>query len=287
MLSGLLLSLWSCQNNASDADAFGNFEAEEALISAEVSGRLVKFNIDEGQILALNQSVGKIDTADLYLKKLQLQSQIQATQANFDQIEAQLEVQKQQLSNVEVTRNRTRKLLDEQAATQKQYDEVEGQYQLSQKQIRSVESQKTALHLQIQSMYEQLRQIELNLHKCYLPNPVEGTVLNTFAQQGEISTPGKVLYSIADLRYLKLKAYVSGNQLSRCVLGKKVQVSIDQAEGALKTMEGEIIWISPTAEFTPKTIQTREERVNLVYAFKVRVKNDGSLKIGMPAEVRF
>jgi HlyD family secretion protein len=281
------ISLISCQPKVEKSDAYGNFEADKTIISSEVAGRILKLDLHEGDILSKGQVVGQIDSMDLYLKKMQMHAQISASRANFDQIDAQMEVQKQQIENITINRNRVKLLLEQSAATPKQWDEVDGQFQLAQKQLVSIASQKAALEQQISAMSEQLKQIELSLSKCTLYNPVQGSVLNKLSREGELASPGKTLYSLADLSNLNLKAYLSGDQLSKVKIGQKVKVLIDGSDNQIQSLEGQIVWISESAEFTPKTIQTREERVNLVYAFKVRVSNDGRLKIGMPAEIVF
>lgn len=280
-------SLFGCTNSQPNSDAYGNFEADKTLISAEVTGKIMQLNIEEGDLLIQGQIVGQIDSLDLHLKKEQMNAQILSVKANFEQINAQLEVQQQQLENIEINKLRTENLKKEGAATQKQLDDVQGQYELAKKQIIAINSQRNALNQQIKSLQEQKKQIELNMQKCTLTNPVNGSVLNKYAMTGEMAMAGKALYAVADLSSLKLKAYISGQQLSEIKLGQQVKVLIDAPGGKMERLSGSIIWISETAEFTPKTIQTREDRVNLVYAFKVKVQNDGRLKIGMPGEVVF
>jgi HlyD family secretion protein len=285
LLSAALLQ--GCNNSQDVSDAYGNFEADKTLISAEVTGRILQLNIEEGDLLSAGQIVGQIDSLDLHLKKQQMEAQILALKANFEQINAQLEVQQQQLENIEIAKERTENLKKEGAATQKQVDDVQGQYELAKKQLIAINSQRHALTQQINALREQKKQIELNLQKSTLSNPVDGSVLNKYAMTGEMAMVGRALYAVADLSSLKLKAYISGQQLSQIKLGQQVKVLIDAPGGKLESLIGSIVWVSETAEFTPRTIQTREDRVNLVYAFKVKVQNDGRLKIGMPGEVVF
>jgi HlyD family secretion protein len=207
--------------------------------------------------------------------------------ANFGELNAQLQLQLQQLENVEVNKKRIETLLLQNAATQQQFDDITGQYKVAKKQIIATESKKNTITQQVEILKEQQKQIELNISKCTIKNPIAGSVLSKLSMKGENTTPGKPLYSIADLSFLKLKAYISGNKLSSVELGEKVKVLIDGKNGELQPIEGTIVWISESAEFTPKTIQTKEERVNLVYAIKIKVKNTGNIKIGMPAEVVF
>lgn len=279
--------LFSCNNSETVSDAYGNFEADKTLISAEVSGKIMQLDLEEGDLLKEGQIVGQIDSLDMYLKKEQMEAQILSVRANFEQINAQLQVQQQQLENIEINKVRTENLKKDGAATQKQMDDVQGQYELAKKQLIAINSQRNALNQQINALQEQKKQIELNLQKSTLINPVNGSVLNKYAMKGEMTMAGKALYAVADLSSLKLKAYISGQQLTEIKLGQEVKVLIDAPSGKMESLNGSIVWISETAEFTPKTIQTREDRVNLVYAFKVKVQNDGRLKIGMPAEVVF
>jgi len=278
----------ACESEEKKSDAFGNFESDKTFISAEAMGKILNYNIEEGDLLKEGQIIGQIDTLALYYKKLQLQSQIEAVAANFVEINSQLEVQKQQLENIDIQKKRTNKLFKDKAATQQQLDNVNGQYNIAKKQISAIESKKSSLNKQIEAMKNQLKELELNISKCTIINPVNGSVLNKLAMKGEMAMPGKPLYSVADLSSLNLKAYVSGNQLSQIKLGENLKVLIDGPNNSLIEKEGKLIWISPSSEFTPKTIQTREERVNLVYAIKIKVENDdGMLKIGMPGEVVF
>ncbi len=278
----------SCGNKEKQADAYGNFESEKTFVSAEGMGKILEFKIEEGDILKEGQIIGQIDTLDLYYKKLQLQSQIEAIAANFVEINSQLEVQKQQLENIEIQKNRTARLYNDKAATQQQVDNINGQYNIAEKQITAIKSKRTALNKQIEVMKNQLKELQLNINKCTIINPIEGSVLNKLAMKGEMAMHGKPLYSLANLIHLNLKAYISGSQLSQIKLGERFKVLIDGPNNSLIEKTGKLIWISSSSEFTPKTIQTREERVNLVYAIKIRVENnDGMLKIGMPGEVVF
>lgn len=283
---GLSFLMFSCGSQRQKSDAYGNFESDKVTISAEANGKILSLKLEEGDLLTKGQKIGLIDTLDLYYKKAQLKAQKSSLQANFQQIDAQVEVQKQQLENITISKNRVERLFAQGAATQTQLDDVSGQYDITQKQILATESQRNSLHQQINSFSKQMEQIQLAISKCVIICAVEGTVLSKLSMQGEMAGIGKPLFTMADLTSLNLKAYIPENQLSSIKIGQKVSVIIDTPKG-LKTMSGKLIWISESAEFTPKTIQTRDERVNLVYAIKVNVVNDGSLKIGMPGEVDF
>lgn len=285
MVFGTLL-IASC-NNKETADAYGNFEATETTISAEANGRIMRFKVEEGTLLLAGDTVGLIDTTDLHLKKLQLVAQRAAVASKRENLYAQTAVYKQQQQNLEKDRQRIANMLAEQAATPKQMDDVDGAIAVAGRQISAVQSQQSALNGELSAMDAQIAQVEHNIRRCYLTNPVSGTVLASFAEEGEVTAFGKPLYKIADLSVMDLRVYISGRMLSAVKIGQKAKVFIDDGKDALRELTGEVSWVSPTAEFTPKIIQTSEERVNLVYAVKLRVKNDGSLKIAMPAEVTF
>jgi HlyD family secretion protein len=275
----------ACSNNNNKSDAYGNFEANAIMVSSEGNGKILSFKVEEGEILKAEEIVGLIDTVKLNLQKQQLLDTQKAIASKLEIISAQIKVQKQQKANLLIDKNRLEKLFNDGAATQQQMDNISGSLDLIEKQIFSIKTQKAGVFDEIQAVGKQIEQVEVSLKNCYIKNPVSGTVLSKFVEQGEITTFGKPLYKIADLTELKLKVYVSGAQLPNVKIGQKVEVLIDKNEKSNRKLKGEICWISESAEFTPKTIQTKKERVNLVYAIKVRVKNDGSLKIGMPGEI--
>jgi len=279
--------LWSCDGNNDLSDAYGNFEAVEVIVSSMGQGTILKLDISEGQPLQEGQLMGWIDTTDLVLRKEQMQRQRSSISSRIANVNAQIKVQEQQMKNTIIDQKRIQKLFAEGAATQKQLDDINGAVDLISEQISATRTQKQGINDEIAAMDMQIRQVEEMISDCYVINPLNGTVLVKLAEEGEVASFGKPLYKIADLDILKLKVYVSGAQLPSVRLGQTVQVLIDQDKNSNKAMEGTVSWISESAEFTPKTIQTKEERVNLVYAVKVDVKNDGSLKIGMPGEVNF
>ncbi len=283
----LLLSLVSCNRNDKLSDAYGNFEAVTVSVSAEASGKLVEFIIEEGQDIRAGQFIGFVDTTDQYLRKLQLQSQKKATSTKLAGVTGQIEVQEQQKANLQIEKTRILKLLADKAATSKQLDDINGAIDLVDRQIASIKTQNAGIIEEQEVIERQVAQVKELIRKCYIRNPVTGTVLVKYAEPGEVTTPGKPLYKIADLTELELKVYVSGDQLPSVKIGQKVKVLIDRDKKSNRNLEGIVSWISPKAEFTPKIIQTKEERVDLVYAVKIRVKNDGSLKIAMPGEVNF
>jgi len=278
--------LTACSGKKDKADAYGNFEADEIIISSEVSGRIIQLNLEEGQELKEGTLVGIVDTTDYQLKKEQLAAQKNAISSKSGNIASQIEVQQQQKNNLLVDKVRIEKLYKDGAATKKQLDDINGSISLVDKQIQSIQTQNGSVADEILAIIKQIDQVSQNIKKCYLFCPVSGTVLGKYIEANELVVPGKTLYKIADLENIFLRAYVSESQLANVKTGQKVEVLIDKGEEAVATYEGTVTWISSAAEFTPKIIQTKEERVNLVYAIKIKVKNDGAIKIGMPGEVR-
>jgi len=281
----------SCSSGSSDFDATGNFETDEVIIAAEASGKIVSLSLQEGQSLRVNQVIGFIDTTQLYLRKKQLRYSIQALLAKQANTSIQLSALQQQLVTANKEKNRIENLLKADAATQKQLDDANAQVLVLQKQMAALNStlniNNGSLNSETLPLKAQLDQIQDQIKKSVVINPIEGTVLTQYALQNEIVNPGKALYKIANLSTLTLRAYVSGNQLPAIKINQPVKISVDAIDGKYKTYEGVITWVSDKAEFTPKTIQTKEERANLVYAIKIKVKNDGYLKIGMYGEVKF
>jgi HlyD family secretion protein len=282
---GILLV--SCSRKAEKSDAYGNFESTEITISAEGTGKLETFGITEGQVLKADSVLGFIDTTDLYLKKLQLMAQRKSVASRKSSITTQIDVQNQQTANLIVEKNRLEKLIKDGAATSKQLDDLNANLLLINKQITNIQSQGTSIPSDMEALNKQIDQISASIKKCIIKNPVNGTVLNKYAEANEFVTLGKSLYKVANLEEMNLRVFVSGSQLPQLKLGQKIEVLIDSNAKENKKYEGIISWISSTAEFTPKIIQTKEERVNLVYAVKVKVKNDGYIKIGMPGEINF
>ena len=283
----LPLAIASCNNNGDKSDAYGNFEATEVIISAQGSGKLISFNIEEGKQLKEGEIVGIIDTVDLSLKRQQLITQKESMLSRLTNVNSQVEVQRQQKKNLNVDNDRIAKMYKDGAATKKQVDDITGAIDVIDKQISSTETQSATIEKDINGIGKQIEQTNESINKCYVKNEINGTVLVKYTEPGEITSFGKSLYKIADLKDMKLKVYVSGDQLPKVKIGQKCQVLVDKNEKENSKYEGVIEWVSDNAEFTPKIIQTKEERVNLVYAVKVKVKNDGTLKIGMPGEVNF
>lgn len=300
----LFVLIQSCGNKNESYDASGSFEADETIVSSELGGQLIQFNVDEGDSLTQGQIVGAIDSTNLALQKAQVKATIQSlsektnnVQPQVELLQNQLAVQQSQLKNLLHEKDRIERLIQADAATGKQLDDINSQIDVTRKQMavtqQQINVQKTNTATQNRSilseagpLQKQVAQVEENISKTKIVNPINGTVITKYAEQGEITSPGKALYKIADLSTLNLRAYVTGAQLSQIKLGQQVQVMVDDGAKNYRSYTGTITWISDKAEFTPKTIQTKEERANLVYALKIKVKNDGYLKIGMYGEVQ-
>jgi HlyD family secretion protein len=277
--------LLSACGGGPEPDAYGNFEAIEVVISAQTSGQIHRFTPVEGIRLERGAVVALIDTTQLALERRQLAAQRAAAGARRIEVGEQLKVLEVQHEIARRGYERTRRLHDQQAATARQLDEAEREYRGLAAQIEAVRAQRLSIGLEAASTEARVEQIRDRLAKSSVANPVAGTVLATYARAGEVVQAGQPLYKIADLDTLVLRAYVTGSQLSAVRLGQQVQVRVDRGNG-LMAVPGTVTWVSPTAEFTPTPIQTRDERADLVYAVKIRIANrEGVLKIGMPGDV--
>lgn len=283
----ILLVLVSCNSEHKTSDAYGNFEATEITISAQATGEMMEFDLEEGDLLKTGQIIGWIDTTDLSLKKLQLLSQKEAIVSKVAGLEAQIAVYEQQKANIFRDRQRIQKMFEDGAATQKQVDDIAGQVDVIDKQIMLVKAQQTSVYSEASTVQKQILQVGESIRKSIVINPLEGVVLTKYVNVHEMVAPGKPLYKLADLREMKLKVYVSGSQIPNIRIGQEMEVLVDLDKESNRKMKGVVSWVSESAEFTPKIIQTKEERVNMVYAVKVLVINDGTLKIGMPGEINF
>lgn len=302
----LLPALWlaSCAGNGKIPDASGTFEAEEVVVSSELSGKLLRFSLEEGQTLEKDSIVGQIDPLPIALQKDQVEATIASLQEKtldpgpqLKLLTDQLAVQQSQRNTLQREKQRVENLIKADAATKKQLDDIEAQIDVVEKQMnvtrQQVQVQQTAIATQNRSILSEKNplakrasQLDDQLSRSRIVNPVKGTVLTKYAQEGEVTNAGKALYKIADLSTLTLRAYVTGPQLSQLKLGQSLTVQVDDGKDKYRSYTGTLSWISDHAEFTPKTIQTKEERANLVYAIKIKVKNDGLLKIGMYGEVK-
>ena len=281
----ITLGFISCNKDNNEADAYGNFEATEVTISSEANGKIEFLKAEEGNVIDKDIVVGQIDTIQLYLNKQQLMASKNTIYSKSANVLSQRSVLNEQLKTTLIEQKRIKNMFDESAATKRQVDEVNGKVSVLQQQIKSVATQNAPIINEVNSIEVQIEKINDQLKKAKIINPIKGTVLAKYAEPNEITAFGKPLYKIADLSEMTLRVYFSETQLASIKIGQEVTVSIDNNDGT-KSYKGIISWISSSAEFTPKVIQTKEERVNLVYAVKVMVKNDGSLKIGMPAEIK-
>ena len=276
--------LSSCNKNSENADAYGNFETTEVTVSSEANGKIEFLNIEEGNEIKKGEVVALIDTLQLHFNKEQLKASIATVQSKSATVLSQISVLNEQLKTAKIEQNRIVNMFNENAATKRQVDEIEGKVNVINKQINSVQTQNAPILNEVKSIEVQIAKLEDQIKKSQVINPIDGTVLTKYAETSEITAFGKPLYKIANLNEMELRVYFSETQLPQIKIGKHVKVIIDSNDST-KSYNGTISWISSQAEFTPKVIQTKEERTNLVYAVKVKVKNDGSLKIGMPAEV--
>ena len=283
-VSIITTTLFSCGKDNGKADGYGNFEATEITISAENNGKLIQFNVNEGDKLKKDQFVGFIDTVQFALKREQLVVSKSVVSSKSKGVLSQISVLKSKLKTARINKVRIENLIKDNAGTQKQLDDVSGEIDVIKSQIRSVEIQNAPVVNELKNIDVQLKQIDDQIKKSKIINPVNGTVLTKYAEPNEITAFGKPLYKIADLSTMELRVYVSETQLPDVKIGQEVSVKIDGVD-TMKSYKGVVSWIASEAEFTPKIIQTKEERVALVYAAKINVVNDGSLKIGMPAEM--
>ncbi|WHF52839.1 HlyD family efflux transporter periplasmic adaptor subunit [Chryseobacterium gotjawalense] len=313
------LTLFSCRNVDHKYDASGTFEADEVMVSAKANGTITRLNVEEGQQLTKNQNVGEIDPKSVELQKAQVIAsldaigektnsavpQIQVLQSQYHSQNANISVLKEQLQNAVRERNRTANLVREDAATRKQLDDANGLTDVIQKQIAAAQTQLTTLNQQISAAKEnvaiqnravlserkptekKVEQIDELLKNNTIVSPISGMVLTKYSSEGEFATVGKPIFKMAGLDLMTLKTFITGDQLPKIKTGQQVKVLLDKGDGKTSEVPGTVYWISSKAEFTPKTIQTKNERANLVYAVKVHVKNDGYLKIGMYADVKF
>ena len=286
LISAIILLLYSCNNNNDRADAYGNFEVEETIISAQAGGQLLEFNLAEGTSLKADQLVGVIDSTTLVIQKTEILANINSVGIKKVNIAAEEQVLEAQMANLKRERNRVVLLIESEAATQKQLDDLEGNIAVLKSKMNSLASQYAVINAQIKALSAKVDLMNEQISYCLIINPTAGLVLTKLARTHELVAPGRPLYKIADMSKIYLKAYISEPQLATVKQGQAVAVSFDYLEGT-KELPGTILWVSAEAEFTPKIIQTKEERVNLVYAIKISVENDGYLKIGMPGEVKF
>jgi HlyD family secretion protein len=282
-----LLLLTGCKSKNQQADAFGNFEATEVTVSAETSGRIVKMNVTEGSLLDKGSGIALIDTVLLTLQKDEIDAAIKSIRTKLSTTSAQNDILQQQIINLDVDLKRIENMLKDDAATKKQFDDLSGQVEVVKKQVVANNTQKTSILAEI-SVYESKKTtLREQISRSIVKSPLKGTVIEKYSEEGELTAAGKPLVKIADLSLIKLKVYVSGGQLGKVKIGDECTVRIDDGKKGYSNFKGKVSQISDKAEFTPKIIQTKEERVILVYEVTILVANDGTLKSGMPGEAIF
>ncbi len=279
--------LVACNPKTNQADAYGTFEATEVIVAAETSGRILKFDATEGNEVEMGTEIALIDTTLFNLQKGEIDAGMKSVRTRIILINAQNNILAQQIDNLNVNIARIRNMLKDDAATQKQFDDLAGQVAVLEKQIAANNTQKTSVAAELTVFESKKATLNEQIVRCSVKTPLQGTLIEKFAEAGEVAVAGKPLAKIADLSVIKLKVYVSGAQLPDIRTGEAVTVRIDKGKKDYSTFTGKISYISGKAEFTPKIIQTKEERVTFVYAVTIDVVNDGSMKSGMPGEAIF
>jgi HlyD family secretion protein len=285
-----VLLLFACKNQTTQSDASGVFEVTEVMVSAQASGEIMRFDVLEGLNLQENQVVGYIDTMQLFLKKKQLLANIKIVESRVSDVSKQIATIQQQITTQKTEQKRFESLVNSGAAPQKQLDDINAHIAVLEKQLIAqtdlLETSNRSISAEIAGLVVQISQIDDQIQKSIIRNPIDGVVLSKYAEQGEFTTQGRSLFKVADIENMKLRVYITADQLTSLKIGQRVKVLADQGKSDHREYDGTIIWISDKAEFTPKTIQTRDERANLVYAIKIAVKNDGYIKRGMYGEIK-
>lgn len=288
--AAMAMALAACGNKDADYNASGVFETTEVIVSARGTGEIVALNVEEGQTVEAGDTLGQLDMTQLELKRQQLNANRDATTSRRLDTDRQVASLRQQIANLQTERARFEALLKEGAATQKQVDDIGYQIATLQKQVAATGEQLTTANRsidgQLAGLDAQICQVEDQMRQAVITSPIKGTVLSKYAEAGEFAVPGRALFKVADVSEMKLRAYVTADLLTSLRIGQNVRVYADQGTDGRKEYEGTVAWISDEAEFTPKTIQTRDERSNLVYAVKISVRNDGLIKRGMYGDVK-
>jgi len=276
-----------CRNKEEEADAYGNFEATEVMISSETNGRIIKYDAQEGMEVAQGDEIALIDTTMFHLQKAEINASMKSVLTRLNSVNAQNDILDQQILNLNINIARIENMLRNDAATKKQYDDLTGQVSVLQKQIAANNTQKSSINAELEVLESKKASLDEQISRSSIKSPRNATIIEKYSEAGEITSPGKPIAKIADLSVMKLKAYVSGSQLASIKTGQQCTVRIDDGEKGFIAFTGIITNISGKAEFTPKIIQTKEERVTLVYAVTINVSNDGTMKAGMPGEAIF
>lgn len=287
---GMMVSLVACEGGSGDYDASGVFETTEVTVSARGTGEIMRFDIEEGYQVEAGQAVGYIDTIQLHLKKEELLGSLMATDSRRYNVSRQIASLRQEIATQKRERLRYENLVREKAANQKQLDDINSGLAVLEKrlaaQVETLENSNRSVSGEVLMLEARIAQIEDQIAKCVITSPVRGTVLSKYAERGELAAQGRSLFKVGDLSDMYLRVYITAPQLTTLKVGQQVKVYADEGEDGRREYMGTVSWISDKAEFTPKTIQTRDERANLVYAVKVAVKNDGYIKKGMYGEMK-
>jgi HlyD family secretion protein len=279
--------LVACKDKTDQADAYGNFEATEVIVSAETNGRIISFDAMEGMEISKGEKIVLIDTTLFNLQKAEIRAGMGSVSTRTGSINAQNDILNQQIANLNINITRIENMLKDDAASKKQYDDLAGQIAVLEKQIAANNTQKVSIAAELVVFSTKMASLNEQLARCSVKSPLDGTIIEKYSEEGEITAAGKPLLKIADLSLMRLKVYVSGAQLGSLKTGQTCTIRIDDGKDGFSTFSGSVSYISGKAEFTPKIIQTKEERVTLVYAVLIDVKNDGTMKSGMPGEAIF
>lgn len=281
----IMLTLFACNKSNDNAQAYGNFEADELTISSEVQGKCLVFNAKQGVKLQMGDTIAIFDTTAYYLQKIQLEMQKKAVESKFPSVSAQVEIQEVELNRLRKDEIRILSLLKDKAVTQKKLDDIQSGIAKIERGIDQVKTQNASLFAELDVIDANIARIDDNIKRAIVISPIDGVVLMNYIEANEFVGPGRSLLKMAELEEMILKAYVDGDQLSELKIGDSLRVRIDKPNNEWYDFKGILTWVSGEAEFTPSRIQTKKERTEMVYAIKIRVNNDGKIKIGMPGEV--
>lgn len=289
-LLGLAVLFFSCHNEDGEYDATGVFETTEVIVSAQGTGEIMRFDIDEGKTVDAEVELGYIDTVQLSLKKQELLANLEATDSRRYDVARQIASLREEIATQKREQQRYQNLVQAKAANQKQLDDINARLATLEKQLaaqtETLENGNRTVSGQVRMLEAQLAQVEDQIGKCRISSPINGTILSKYAEAGELASQGRALFKVGDIVNMYLRAYITADQLTELKIGQSVRVFADEGESGRREYAGTVSWISDKAEFTPKTIQTRDERANLVYAVKIQIQNDGFVKRGMYGEIK-
>ena len=289
-LLGLAVLFFACHGEDGEYDATGVFETTEVIVSAQGTGEIMRFDIDEGQTVDAEVELGYIDTVQLSLKKQELLANLEATDSRRYDVARQIASLREEIATQKREQQRYQNLVQAKAANQKQLDDINARLATLEKQLaaqtETLENGNRTVSGQVRMLEAQLAQVEDQIGKCRISSPINGTILSKYAEAGELASQGRALFKVGDIVNMYLRAYITADQLTELKIGQSVRVFADEGESGRREYAGTVSWISDKAEFTPKTIQTRDERANLVYAVKIQIQNDGFVKRGMYGEIK-